>query len=209
MFMKLMMKKEGVDNNKIHVLHNGYPHRIFRNFDKKKDAEKLVFGFVGVPSYQKGIHVAIKAAKSLEGNFEFRIYGGGGENEYLKTLLSLIKGDRRIRLMGRFIDVREPYSKIDVLVFPSLCYENSPLVLAEASLTRTPVIASNLGAIPEFVHHGKNGFLFSPNDHIDLARWMEKFLENPELVRLLGSNQTPPEDMSVHSRKVLRIYKGI
>ena len=209
MFMKLMMEKAGVEDNKIHVLHNGYPHRIFKHFEKKKDVNKLVFGFVGVPSYQKGVHVAVKAARSLEGDFEFRIYGGGGKKDYMRKLLALIGGDERIRLMGRFSDIREPYSKMDVLVFPSLWYENCPLVLAEASLTRTPVIASDLGAIPEFVRHGKNGFLFSPNDHIDLARWMREFLEKPELVKSLGSNQTPPEDMDVHSRKVLRIYKGV
>ena len=208
-FLGSMMEKAGVDRTKIHVIHNGYPYRIFRDFQKDKDTDRLVFGFVGVPSHQKGAHIAVKAVRLLKEDFEFRIYGGGGEKEYLKTLLALINGDERIRLMGRFTDVREPYSKIDVLIFPSLWYENSPLVLAEAALTRTPVVGSNLGAIPEFVHHGKNGFLFTPGDYIDLARWMEKFLENPELVKLLGSNQTPPEDMSVHSRRVLRIYKGI
>ncbi|WP_457752467.1 glycosyltransferase family 4 protein [Thermococcus sp.] len=210
-FLAEVMRKSGIEAEKLHVIPNGYPHRIFENFRKKKDTDKIVFGFVGVPSYQKGTHVAVKAAKLLESDFELRLYGGGGDKSYVSWIKSLAENDPRIKFMGRFEynQVTLPYSQIDVLIFPSLIYENCPLVLAEASLSGTPVIASNLGAIPEFVHHGENGFLFSPGDSRELARLMGQFLEDSSLIKKLSSKKFPPDDMPEHARKILRLYNSL
>ena len=52
------------------------------------------------------------------------------------------------------------FLNLDIVVVPSLWYENSPNVILEAFAHRTPVIASNLGALPELVIDEKNGLLF-------------------------------------------------
>ncbi|WP_297535669.1 glycosyltransferase family 4 protein [Thermococcus sp.] len=209
-FLRNMFVKAGVDDSRLYHIPNGYPHEIFKGFQKNKDTNKLVFGFVGVPSYQKGTHVAVKAVRAIKGgDFEFRIYGGGGRREYLSELMKLSRGDDRIRFMGKFDSVVEPYSKIDVLLFPSLWYENCPLVLAEASLTGTPVIASNLGAIPEFVHPGINGFLFTPGSWEELSHLMKGFIENPELVDKLSNPAFVPDDMPEHAKKILKLYESL
>ena len=208
-FLADVMVKAGVRKELVHVIYNGYPHRVFRDFKKEKDTDRFVFGFVGVPSYQKGTHVAIKAAKLLDGDFELRLYGGGGDKAYVSWLRSIAGNDPRIKFMGRFNAITEPYSKVDVLIFPSLWYENCPLVLAEAALTGTPVIASNLGAIPEFIEHGRNGFLFNPGDWNDLAGYMKIFLDNPGLVSKMVSHRKVPEDMHEHSEKVLELYSSL
>ncbi|WP_297500350.1 glycosyltransferase family 4 protein [Thermococcus sp.] len=208
-FLRTKFIEAGLDEEKVTHIRNGYPHSVFRGFKKRRNESRLVFGFIGVPSYQKGAHVAVKAAKFLEGNFELRIYGGGGDPDYVSKLKEFMGKDERVKFMGRFEDIRIPYSSIDVLLFPSLWYENCPLVLAEAALSKTPVVASNLGAIPEFVTHGKTGFLFAPGDFRDLARWMGVFLEHPELVEEFGRAQKPPEDMGEHATRLLRVYKGL
>jgi len=209
-FLGNMFARFGVEDSRLHHIPNGYPHEIFKGFRKNKDTDRLVFGFVGVPSYQKGTHVAVRAVRAIEDeNFEFRIYGGGGRREYLSELKRLSRGDDRIRFMGRFGSVVEPYSKIDVLLFPSLWYENCPLVLAEASLTGTPVIASNLGAIPEFVRPGINGFIFTPGSWEELSHLMKRFIENPELVDKLSNPAFVPDDMPEHAKKILKLYESL
>ena len=72
--------------------------------------------------------------------------------------------------MGEFKHSRiaEIFSEIDVLVVPSVWYENSPLVIQEAFLAGTPVIASDIGGIPELVKDKENGLLFKANDDNDL-----------------------------------------
>ncbi|ASJ15226.1 glycosyltransferase family 4 protein [Thermococcus radiotolerans] len=204
-FLRAFFVSHGVPEEKVIHIPNGYPHTSFEGFRKEKDTDSIVFGFVGVPSYQKGTHVAIKAVRAIRGDFEFRIYGGGGDPAYLEELKKLSQGDRRIKFMGRFYRVAEPYSKIDVLVFPSLSYENCPLVLAESALSGTPVLASNIGAIPEFVVDGRDGFLFEPGNWRQLAGLMERFVEEPFLVTELVP-KWKPKDMKDHVRDVETLY---
>jgi glycosyltransferase involved in cell wall biosynthesis len=64
------------------------------------------------------------------------------------------------------------------LVFPSICYENAPLTILEAFACGLPVIASNLGSIPEFVAHERTGFLFRPGDAEDLAQQVRRIFED-------------------------------
>ncbi len=58
----------------------------------------------------------------------------------------------------------------DFLIFPSMCYENSPTVIYEAFGRGLPVIAANIGGVAELINHGSNGFLFAPADGPDLIR---------------------------------------
>jgi glycosyltransferase involved in cell wall biosynthesis len=75
-----------------------------------------------------------------------------------------------------------------MLVFPSTCYECCPMAILESLACGTPVIASNLGSIPEFVRHGYNGLLFRPGDPQDLARQVRWAFEHPEELRVMRAN---------------------
>ena len=75
-----------------------------------------------------------------------------------------------------------------VLVFPSTWYECCPMTILEALACGTPVIASNLGSIPEFVRHGYNGLLFRPGDAEDLARQVRWAFDHPEELRAMRAN---------------------
>ena len=71
-------------------------------------------------------------------------------------------------------------------MLPSRWYENGPLVILEAYAHATPVIGTNLGAIPEFVQEDKNGYLFAANDPVDLHRILEKSIRDLENMREMG-----------------------
>lgn len=87
-----------------------------------------------------------------------------------------------------------------MLIFPSIWYENCPLVIHEAFLAGIPVIASRLGSIPEFIHDGKNGLLFNPGDSADLAEKLKTIITNPGLIERLANGikrvKTISEDAS-------------
>ena len=59
--------------------------------------------------------------------------------------------------------------KASIMVFPSRCYEASPMVLVEALACGLPVVASRLGSIPEFISDGSTGLLFEVGNAPDLA----------------------------------------
>ena len=60
------------------------------------------------------------------------------------------------------------YSEADCVIVPSMWYETYNFVLREALATGALVLASEIGAMPEAVRVGENGFLFAPADGNDL-----------------------------------------
>ncbi|HEV2827459.1 MAG TPA: glycosyltransferase family 4 protein, partial [Pyrinomonadaceae bacterium] len=78
------------------------------------------------------------------------------------------------------------YSVADVFVFPS---ENEPwgLVLNEVMCAGLPIIASReIGAVPDLVHHGENGFTYEAGDIDELERCLKQLLEAPEKRELMA-----------------------
>jgi len=208
-FLKEVFVEYGVPENKIVHSENGYNLDVFRGFEKKKkDTEKIIFGFTGSIIPIKGVHILIDAFLNVpEDQAELRIYGTyNPESSYVRKLFLKIQGKSNISFFGRYNDPKVPFSEIDVLIFPSISYENCPLVLAEARATKTPVIASNLGAIPEFVEDGKNGLLFDPNNPKDLYEKMIQIIQNPELLEKFKSNITSPRSIEEQAKEIENIY---
>ena len=65
--------------------------------------------------------------------------------------------------------IGDVFSELDVLVVPSVWYENTPLAIYSAQEAGCPVIASNLGGMSEVIKHEKNGLLFEAGDFVGLA----------------------------------------
>lgn len=79
------------------------------------------------------------------------------------------------------------YRKASCVVVPSRWYEMCPLVILEAMSLGIPVIASEIGGLPELVEHGENGLLFRPGDTGDLATQMQRLWSDPALRSRLGA----------------------
>jgi glycosyltransferase involved in cell wall biosynthesis len=94
------------------------------------------------------------------------------------------------------------------LVFPSLCYENSPLVLAEAFARGLPVVGSRLGSTAELVREGVNGRLFTPGDGHELARALRWALDSAtELDRLADGARRSFEARHTADRAAVRLLE--
>ncbi|MBP6889717.1 MAG: glycosyltransferase, partial [Candidatus Moranbacteria bacterium] len=73
---------------------------------------------------------------------------------------------------GEALTKRINHSK--AVIMPTLWYENQPFVLMDSLQSDTPVIASNIGGIPDIIRDGENGFLFRAGDEADLARCLSQ-----------------------------------
>ena len=178
---------------------------------RKKLSNKTRFGYIGTFSERKGVPVMIEAFNKLgDINAELKIYGGTKlSSSRAKCLIEKSKNNPKIRFMGPFNDVEEPYSSIDVLIVPSITFEGYGIVVQEAFATRTPVIASNIGALNESVEHMKNGLLFEVGNSNDLARNMRKIVENPFLLRQLESNAPTVKSIEQAAKETEAIYDEI
>ncbi|HYC76671.1 MAG TPA: glycosyltransferase, partial [Planctomycetota bacterium] len=149
----------------------GHDHGRFAAAERTP-SELLRVGYLGTISSYKGVGVLVDALERLaDAPVEGRLHGALEIfPDYTAELRRRI-ANPRTRLLGRFDNRRvgELLAGIDVLVVPSLWWENAPLTISEAFLAGVPVVASNLGGMAEMVRDGENGFLFPAGDAAALA----------------------------------------
>lgn len=155
-------------------------------------ADRLRLGFVGSLTKHKGVHLLLDAWAQL-GDAErerltLTVHGDSTDRVYVERIA------KRAQELGAVYagafdadDLAGVLEGIDVLVVPSIWYENFPTVLREAYAAGRIAVASDLGALPESVNDGVDGLLFRPDDAQDLARVLRRLLDEEGLVaRLLA-----------------------
>ncbi|OLB90701.1 MAG: hypothetical protein AUH25_04265 [Thaumarchaeota archaeon 13_1_40CM_38_12] len=164
------------------------PNGIKLDNAKPKEGHGTEFLFIGQIIESKGPHIAVKAFKKVaEKDAKLHIVGRG---PYLDTLKQMTKDDERIILHG-FVDdehLDEIFNKCSYALIPSLWYEVFGLVINEAMSKGLPMIASNIGGIPELVKDGQNGFLFQPGDVDCLYHILETLTNDKEILSKLSKN---------------------
>ena len=92
------------------------------------------------------------------------------------------------------------YQRASIFCLPTYL-EPFGIVFIEAMTARLPIVATRVGAIPDFVEEGKNGWLVEPGDVHGLADAMIRLIENPSLAREFGeqSYQIIQERYSWHA----------
>jgi len=158
------------------------------NKSKIKKNNETNFLFIGNIEEHKGPQIAVKAFKRLK-NKKVKLHLVGKGN-YLGELKKIIGNDKQILLHGFVPDdeLEEIFERCSYVVFPSIWYENFPLVINEVMSRGLPVIASNLGGLPELIKDGYNGFLFRPGDVACLQNLIEKIFEDREMLSRLSRN---------------------
>jgi glycosyltransferase involved in cell wall biosynthesis len=98
--------------------------------------------------------------------------------------------------------------QFDVLVVPSIWFENAPLTLSEAAISGTPVLVSDRGGMLEFVRSSNFGWTFKLGDPKDLADQMLRLADDPSLVRNAG---TPPriKGLDANARELAAMYRAL
>jgi glycosyltransferase involved in cell wall biosynthesis len=101
---------------------------------------------------------------------------------YSARLRELARGDARIRFRGPFAqpEAGRIWEAVDVLVVPSLWWENSPLAILEALAAGVPVVASRTGGVPEILPEAA-GILVEPGDARALRAALEAVLNGHAL----------------------------
>ena len=103
--------------------------------------------------------------------------------------------------------VADVFSEIDVLVVPSIWYENSPLVIHEACMAGAPVVASNAGGMAELVKHEKSGLLFTLGDAASLREALKRIVEDGRLIEDLRRGIPEVKTIEQDAADMLERYK--
>lgn len=201
----------GLPKEKIEIFRFGFNNNLFLNH-QKFSADRIRFAFIGTLLPAKGLHTLINAFNRIDTKkADLKIYAKlrtyAGFEDYLPNLKKIVK-NRNIKFMDEFdhTDIARIFHEIDILVVPSLWYENSPLVIQEAFLFRTPVLASDIGGIPELVKDSINGFLFKAGDIEDLQEKLQYIIGNPDVISKFQENISMPKSMEDHAREIEELY---
>jgi glycosyltransferase involved in cell wall biosynthesis len=202
----------GFPKDRLHYLENGIPTEQIRSFARRPQGDRLRVSFLGSIAWQKGVHILAEAFNGLPtGSARLRIWGDPEVfPDYAARLKSLISHPD-VEIMGRIANERvgEVLADSDVMVVPSVWYENSPVVIQESRAAGVPVVASDLGALAEKVRNGVDGLLFTAGDPAALRQALLSLLTEPDLLPRLRRNIPPPMDTQEHVRRLQGIYRKL
>lgn len=132
---------------------------------------------IGRLSAEKGISTLMQAWEDSDMP-PLKIIGDGPLENFVQNKVE-VQSTPAIEFLGRLAhdEVLAYMKKAKFLVFPSECFEGSPMVLLEATACALPILATRIGSIPEIVQHEKSGMLFPPGNVLalrKLAKWFDR-----------------------------------
>lgn len=208
LFLKEKMISSGMKHEDMRVVPHGVRLERFAGFHRNK-GERIRFGFIGTASV-KGLHIALQAFGQLNSlNAELHIYGR--TNPQLLDQYENFVSDGRIVNHGPFAadDVSLVFGSFDILLMPSIWYENSPTVIREAFATGTPVIASDIGGMKEAIRHGVDGLLFRVADPGDLAEKMALVITDPDMYGKMSAGVPEVTSQEKSARMFFDLYREV
>ncbi|MBN1850281.1 MAG: glycosyltransferase [Deltaproteobacteria bacterium] len=198
-FTKEKLIKLGTDSKKIHILPEGFYINKF-SFREKKIYEggKIVILSICRLVEKKGLEYSIRAIANvipmhLDYEIEYRIVGDGPLRETLHCLITELKMNHWIKLLGWCDEkeIRKHYEDAHIFMLSSVTAENGDqegqaLVLQEAQASGLPVISTIHNGIPEGVLDGKSGFLVPEKDIKALTEKLSFLIKNHDLWPVMG-----------------------
>lgn len=207
--------REGYPADRMVLMEYGLPGQGLPEIERSRvPTHPLRVGYIGSLTRHKGVHVLVEAFRRIPPEqATLDVYGSPDAfPQYSAGLRQLAVGHDHIRLQGAFEHgrLREVLRDLDLLVVPSLWYENSPVVIQEAFSARVPVVASRLGSLPEKVQEGVQGLLFEPGDAESLYRVLLGVLEDPAQITGFQENlRLYRNSFADHLQAITGLYVGV
>ncbi len=186
-----------IDAGRISVHRLGLPE-AFRRARPASASLALRVAYIGHLRPHKGIETLLRAMIRLgqgAGSIKLTLYGLNPDTrDYAEKLTNRVSGHDNIVFAAEYPNHRLPalLEETDLVAVPSIWPENAPLVVTSALRMGVPVIASDIGGLPELVHHGKNGLLFPPDDDRMLAAQLAILAKDPQQRLLLARQASYP-----------------
>lgn len=207
-FLRDFFIQRGLPAGKIEYLDNGFepadpwivrPVRL-----------PLRFGYMGTWIPSKGVDLVLRAFQAIDPT-EARLAmygffpGYDGYDDYETYLRSL--SSPAVEWCGRYAsrDIDAVLAGLDVLIVPSIWWENSPLTIHEAFRAGVPVIAGDAGGMAELLGSG-GGLLFRHRDADDLRRVVKRIIASPGIADDLRRSIPGVQSISGHVDRLETLY---
>ena len=181
---------------------------------KRKNHEDKIILFLGFITELKGVFdIPDIAKKIIERNRNVKfVLAGSGEIEKLQAIVEekgisqyfsfpgWVKKERKEKLL----------QEADLFFLPSYT-EGMPMSILEAMGYGLPIVATNVGGIPQLVENGKNGYMVEPGKIDDFAKVILELTGNDELIYRMGKESIEKAyekySLEKHLEKVCKLYE--
>ena len=179
--------------NKIKVIENGIDLASLTNIatsvkpdpvksDMESSTSSFRIGIAGRLVPVKRVDLFIKAAAELlkthpEFNISFHIFGDGPLHRELVALNQKLNTEKMIHFEGHCENMQQELADLDILLITS-DHEGLPMILLEAMVLQTPIVAHAVGGIPTLLDQGKCGVLVSDHHSSAYAEAIYQLIKN-------------------------------
>ncbi|MFK7741466.1 MAG: glycosyltransferase [Planctomycetota bacterium] len=194
-FLAKMFERNGLPQERMTIVPYGLPSdRILRR-DRKLPNTPLRISFCGVLSPWKAPRLLVDAVCASTAAFKLTVHGRTDEpmfQSYIDNMVEAADGNENIQFPGPYgsEEIGDVFDQTDILVVPSVWYENTPFVVLEAFAAGVPVVASDLGGLSELINES-NGWLFEAGDTHALKALLEALAKDPDQI-LKRTPASPP-----------------
>lgn len=172
------------------------------------------FLYLGRLSEEKGLHYLLQALNDLPKNIKLHIVGSGSKEKELKNY-TLEHNLENVEFLGfkNREEIKEEYQNCIATILPCNWFEIFGMSNIESFINGKPVIASNIGGIPEIVENNINGLLFESANVEQLKKCILTYWNNPELVKEHGRNGYKKARTQYtaerYYKELMQVYKNI
>lgn len=209
-FLKEKLVENGYDEKKINCI----PSFTVSESEIGEPAIGTYGLYLGRIEEEKGVDVVVRAYEKIP-EYNVKIVGDDTTGEAIR--LKKYINDKNIRNV-EFVGFKSGEELEKVIkgarftLIPSLCYDNLPNTALESFQYSKPVIASNIGSLPEIVLDGVNGYLYTTGNVDELCERIRQ-LDDDEVVKKMGkssfnrlSGRFAPE---IHYRKLMTVFDKV
>lgn len=136
------------------------------------------------------------------------VIGDGDQRAAIENFVTERGLNGAVIFTGPRHDVPRLLGAMNLFALSSLS-EGMPITVLEAMVARLPVVATNVGALPEMVEEGVTGFLVKPKDEQAMAERFARLCSNRELARRLGQAARRKVEREYSLGAMLRSYAGL
>ncbi len=218
--VRQLMLKLGVPAQAMSVVANGIAGR---ELNHRRNGElnlrerwgiashERVVGAVGRLSVEKGAKYFLEAAKIVlakEPNVRFLLVGDGPQARVLKEYAQTLGIERHVIFTGFQPEVAAFYALMEIFALTSL-REGTPMALLEAMAAGVPVVATNVGGVPQIVRHRDNGMLAPAQEAPKIAEALTHLLRHREEAARLAMNAQRTIHEKYSAAAMARRYENI
>ncbi|MCR4321966.1 MAG: glycosyltransferase family 4 protein [Candidatus Brocadiaceae bacterium] len=185
-FQKAITVYNGIDTDIFNP--QNVPDDIRNELGLKK--ENIVIGSIGVIEKDKGHRYLVETIARLKDvgitNVVCVICGTGPEEADLRELVNARGIGTEVLFLGYRNDIPKILKVLDILIMTSLTIESFSMAAVEAMAMELPVIATNVGGIPEVVDNSKTGIIVPPGNVDALCEAIKYLIQNPGIRFQMG-----------------------